>query len=169
MPGTTIASDICRLRVVVAFLGEREEAGWWNTGFLTPAGRQFLAYNFQRHPLLAGFTATCAAAKRLHDERIGQRNTHHLFRLPSETEAEVHRAAAADRDLLGEHDLNRVAAIGALRRIAGESVDAPEGPVQVGELDEAVSARGVEEMAKDYLSAFQRGVVTLPYFAASRR
>ena len=169
MAGATIISDLCRLRLVVAFLGERDEGGWWSSGFLSPAGRQFLSYNFQRHPLLAGFGATCTAAKRLHDERIGRRNTYHLFRLPLETEAELHRAVAVDRELVAEHVLTRNGAVELLQRLARESVDAPEGPVQVGDLDDATRSRGIEEMAKHYLSGFQRGTITLPYFAASRR
>lgn len=161
---------LCRLRLLVAFLGQRGLGDWWATDFLSESGRQLLAYNFQRQPLLAGFTATCAAAKRLHDERIGRHRTYHLFRLPAETEVEVHAAAAADHErFLTEFPLTQRDAMADLGRIAVEAVDAPEGPVQVGGLDEVVTERGILEMARHYHSGFQRGLVTLPYFASRGR
>jgi hypothetical protein len=33
---------LLRLRFAVAFLGEREQAGWWRSSFLSPNARAFL-------------------------------------------------------------------------------------------------------------------------------
>lgn len=165
-----LAHALCDLRLAVGILGQRGLGDWWDTDFLTPTGRQLLEYNFPRHPLLAGFSATCEAAQRLHDDRIGRRNTYHLFRLPAEREMEIHRIAAADGgQRLRTIDPTREAAMAVLERLAAESVDAPEGPVQVGDFRDVNRTRGVEEMAKHYLSALRRGTVSLPYFASRSR
>jgi hypothetical protein len=163
-------TSLCKLRLAVAFLGQRSEQHWWDTEFLSGMGLQLLAYNFPRHPLVAGFTSTCQAAKRVHDDRIGRRATYHLFRLPAERESEVHRIAAEDGGRwLAEMPLDRDGAMEVLRQVAVETVDAPEGPVQVGEFRDIHTIRGVEELAKHYLSAFERGVMTLPYFAVQSK
>ncbi len=60
------------LRFIVAVLGERSHFGWWPCSFLNEAGLESLDYNFPRTPLVAGFTATCLAAKGLHEDRIGR-------------------------------------------------------------------------------------------------
>ena len=164
------AINFCQLRFAVALLGQRSEQNWWDAEFLTRTGLQLLAYNFSRQPLLAAFSATCQAAKRVHDERIGRRATYHLFRLPAETEVEVHRLASEQgaRRLL-ESPMERDGAIQVLRRFATQEVDAPEGPVPVADIRDVHSPLAVEELAKHYLSGFTRGTMTLPYFTASRK
>ena len=49
-------------------------------------------YNFPRAPDFAAANATTAAAKRLHDERIGKRRCVHLFRLALGDEMLIQRA-----------------------------------------------------------------------------
>ena len=162
--------DLCRLRQAVAFLGGKGQHGWWDSDFLSETGLQLLSYTFPRHPVLAGFGATCQAAQRFHDERIGQRATYHLFRLPSALEAEMTRISSEDGGRrLGEMERTQAAAMKVLTQLAAQTVDAPEGPVQVGTMRDIGASRGVEELAKHYLSAFQRGQKTLPFFGAQPR
>jgi hypothetical protein len=61
---------------------------------------------------------------------------------------------------------NRQMAFDALTRIADGTLDAPEGPVCVGEEKDILSAHGNKEIARHYSSAFGRGVKCLPYFTA---
>ncbi len=64
---------------------------------------------------------------------------------------------------------NRETALETLRGLIDTALDAPEGPVQVGVESDITAARGVAETAKHYLSAFESGRVSLPYFRAEGR
>ena len=59
---------------------------------------------------------------------------------------------------------SRDAALAALKELAGQSVDAPEGPVQVGSVKGILAAKAVEEVARHYLDAFENDKMTFPYF-----
>lgn len=52
-----------------------------------------------------------------------------------------------------------------IEQTAGETIDAPVGPVQVGALDHAFTQRALRELAKHYLSAFRQGTECFPFFA----
>ena len=157
------------LRLAVGWLGERDHSAWWNSSFLSTSGLSFSTYNFGRAPLLASWTATAAAAKRLHDDRIGRPRTFHLFRLPLAEEIRIHDAAAHDRgELLRGMKLSSDELMNFIEETARESIDAPVGPIQVGGLEDAFTDQGLRELAKHYLSAFQRGVQCFPYFSVGR-
>ncbi len=156
-----------RLRTLVAYLGEKAQLRWWDTGYLGETGRAFLSINFPRSTLAAGVSAAGSAAKRLHDERIGRSRVFHLFRLPFEIETQVQEAILrADQGTLWALIPSREAALSVLGSLAGATLVAPEGPVCVGEERHILTPDGVGESARHYLSAFSRGVVCLPYFMA---
>lgn len=161
--------QLIQLRLCVASLGQRDNAGWWDCEFLDEAGLESLDYNFPKSPLAAGFTATCLAAKGLHDERIGRTGVTHLFRLEPELEMLVQRAASRDAgEMLRGLPLDRASRIADLSGLAGEEIDTPEGPVQIGLLPELATQRGVSEMARHYQAGFRLGLRVFPYFAARR-
>lgn len=171
-PGKSVSDvirDLILLRLSVAVLGQRDHASWWDCQFLDVAGLESLDYNFPKAPLAAGFTATCLAAKGLHDERIGRTGVIHLFRLEPELEMLVQRTAAKDGgEILREVPIDRESSMAALARLAGEEIDSPEGPVQVGTLDHASTERGVAELARHYHAGFRLGLRIYPYFASRR-
>lgn len=156
-----------RLRLLVAYLGEKPQDGWWDTSYLNPTGKEFLELNFPRSALSAGVSAATSAGKKLHDERIGKSRVYHLFRLPFEIEVKVQECILtsdqADQWALIE---SRQKALDELARIADRTLDAPEGPVCVGEEKNILGAHGNKEIARHYSSAFGRGVKCLPYFTA---
>lgn len=160
---------LVRLRLAVAVLGEERHAGWWRSHFLSEAGLESLEFNFPRSPLTAGFTATCLAAKVLHDERIGRTGVTHLFRFDPDLEILVQRTAIRDGGaILKGLSLDRTSAMEELARLGGDEIDSPEGPVQVGLLDEAATGRGLAEMARHYHAGFRLGLRVFPYFATRR-
>lgn len=157
------------LRLSVAVLGQRDHSGWWDCQFLSEAGLESLDYNFPKAPLAAGFTSTCLAAKLLHDDRIGRTGVTHLFRLDSDLEMLVQRTATQDSGkMLREMPLNRESGMAELARLAGEEIDSPAGPVQVGTLEHASTERGIAEMARHYHAGFRLGLRIFPYFASRR-
>ena len=78
------------IRVLVAFLGEKDQFGWWRTRFLGIMGDRFLAFTFPRSVFAAGVTAASEAGKAFHDQRIGKGSVFHLFRLPQTLERRMH-------------------------------------------------------------------------------
>jgi len=164
-----VVQTLIQLRLAVAVLGQKDHAGWWDCQFLSAAGLESLDYNFPKAPLAAGFTATCLAAKRLHDERIGRTGVTHLFRLDPDLEMLVQRSATKEAGkILREVALDRESSLAALARLAGEEIDSPEGPVQVGMLEQAGTGAGIAAMARHYHAGFRLGLRIFPYFASRR-
>lgn len=156
------------LRALVGFLGEKTQLGWWETTFLSPTGRQFLAVTFPRTSLAAAITSTAEAARRLHDDRIGKGGVFHLFRLPLTIEEQLHQSMLSEAlDPILPNLTSRELALDRLRKLCNGGLRAPEGPVQVGTQRNLMSSFAIEELAKHYHDAFNRGAQTFPYFTAN--
>lgn len=157
-------SRILRLRTLVGFLGETHNFKWWDTNFLSPTGRQFLAVIFPRTPLLAGFNATVTAAKRLHDDRIGKGGVYHLFRLPTNLEEDLHKMAlSGETDHLSTHIGSKEDALDALAGMSASGGGSPEGPVQIGKTMDIGSEPMIGAIAYCYHHAFANGNMCFPY------
>jgi len=162
----SIYKNYCILRVVVGYLGEKHQFNWWNTSFLNDTGRKYLEFNFPRNTIAAGASGAGTAAKKLHDERIGKSRVFHLFRLPYEIEEEVHTCMPEMHQVeLWDRIKSRETSMQALNEFAGSKIDAPEGPVKIGQVKHIVKDSGIAEIAKHYLSAFEKNSMTLPYFS----
>ena len=84
--------DLIMLRALVGFLGEKPQFNWWDTNFLSETGLKFLGITFPRSSLAAGINSVTAAARRVHDGRIGKKGVYHLFRLPLGIEQIIHES-----------------------------------------------------------------------------
>ena len=154
------------VRMAVAFLGQGGSAGWWTSSFLSPNGLAVAQYNFPRAPDFAAVNATTAAAKRLHDERIGKRRCVHLFRLSLGDEILIQRAIKNNGcGLLNSMPKRREDAMNVLEVEGGEVISVEPGPVQIGTTTDAFTETGLVELAKHYLAAFRQDIHCLPYFA----
>ena len=163
---TTLPQRFATVRIAVAFLGQTGSAGWWTSSFLSPNGLAVAQYNFPRSPDFAAVNATAAAAKRLHDERIGKRRCVHLFRLALGDEMLIQRAIQQDGGkLLASIPQRREDAMKLLATEGGEVITVEPGPVQVGTTADAFTETGLVELAKHYLAAFRQDLQCLPYFA----
>jgi len=67
--------------MAVAFLGQAGSSGWWNEFISFANGIAIVNTIFPRAAGYAALNATAAAAKRLHDERIGKRRCVHSFQV----------------------------------------------------------------------------------------
>lgn len=162
----TQLGSLARLRVLVAHFGEAAIPSWWSTSFTSEAGLDFSTYNFARSQVSAAIAGATFAARKVHDDRIGRKGTRHLFRFDGGLERAVHREILeADQQQLAELIGSWDTAIVELERIATQTVDAPEGPIQIGKLGEEESESGAVELAAHYLSAFTSGRRVFPYFA----
>jgi hypothetical protein len=79
------------VRLAVGYLGQAGSSDWWSSSFLSSNGLAVAQYNFPRGAGYAALNATGAAAKRLHDERIGKRRSVHLFRFALADEVLIQR------------------------------------------------------------------------------
>jgi hypothetical protein len=164
---TDILDALLRLRIAVAYLGEREQCGWWSTRFLGATGRRFLEFNYPRSAFAAGVTAAAEAAKAFHDRRIGKGGVSHLFRLPHITEQGLSALllSCSDETLLSIVS-SKQTAIRALADLRKELTASPEGPVRIGNNKMLSSGTVVSKLAALYADAFEPGKQTLPYFTA---
>lgn len=81
---STISSDVVRLVVGVARLGENDLRGWWSGHALDRTGRYVLSNMFRRTWRPAALELDVAAATSMHNQLLGRSTALHLFsdRLP---------------------------------------------------------------------------------------
>jgi hypothetical protein len=158
--------ETLKLRLLIGFLGEREQAAWWQSGFLSPTSDAFLSPLFSRTMPLACYNGVSEAARRMHDERIGVGRVFHLFRLPEALEQllfEEMRVSSVSAELSAAL-ASQVAALAALRAFFDESPAVQEGPVQVGDISNLTRKRWLSSVAGMYSAAFHENVKCFPYF-----
>jgi hypothetical protein len=78
-PATPNTSDIVRLVLGVARLGENDLRGWWKGHALDRTGQYVLSSLFRRTWRPAALQLDVSAAARMHDELLGRSTALHLF------------------------------------------------------------------------------------------
>ena len=161
--------NYARLQLVVGYLGEKDQSGWWDTNFLSNIGQKMLEMTFPRSALSAGCTSAKEAARRLHDSRIGVGGVFHLFRLPSDIEERVHHyILTADPAELRPGIESKEAAQTLLASLAGDAQsDDAEGPSRIAGEETILTLSAIQKMAACYLAAFNRQQQSFPYFQAN--
>lgn len=144
--------------MLVGFLGEKGQSDWWPTDFFEPASKSFLEPTFPRTLQLARYHAVTEAARRVHDENLSV-GSFHLFRLPEETEQDLHQLVLTDE--AGLLDATMVDAMGDLRVLASDEGDGSVGPVLIGSISEIAEKAGA--IAAAYISALGSGNRVYPY------
>jgi hypothetical protein len=161
-----ILDDLISLRLVVGYLGEHKQTGWWECDFLSPTGLRLLEITFPKTARAAALRSTTEAACASHDRALGRIGTYHLFRLPPVLEDRLEeRLGDLDWALAMKAIATRDVAMASLREMAGTPLKAAEGPVQVGFESKIATAAALREMATHYASAFHEGIRCFPYFA----
>lgn len=149
---------------MVGYLGEKDQGNWWSTTFFAPSSRYFLEPVFARTTRLAQYNGFREAARRLHDEQIGIGNVFHLFRLPEEIEQDLQHLVISKPDEWFAETESRESALTALRNLSGEAVSVSAGPQSIGSLEEFYRSSASKSLAQHYLTAFEQGIRTFPYF-----
>lgn len=159
---------IISLRLAVGCLGERDNAGWWQSGFMSPTSSAFLMPVFGSKSSQTRYEGVVESARRVHDERIGVGSAFHPFRLPESMEQRLFdRAHSMGRGLVDETfsaDQARVT----LERLADKPVTARSGPALVGAAAMLDEPDWIGEVASLYLAAFSADVQCFPYFNDAR-
>lgn len=160
-----------QLRVLVATLGEKPAAGWWESAFLDDTGMRYLSFAFPRTPVLSAIQGATEAARRIHDERIGKRGAIHLFRLPYEAELVVfERLRENERQHQGRVITvpnGKDEALAKLRDLAPAPENGHEGPVFIGMGNPITDMAIIQRMAALYLGAFESEKRVFPFLESS--
>lgn len=165
MESSTTPELIAELRLLVGYLGEKDQFNWWGSGFLAPTSEAFLSPIFPRTVWLAKYHGVSEAACLVHDDRIGVGKNFHLYRLPDSLErssASVVEAVVASTGLQ-DKVVSVDAALTRLRELASPESEIEEGPVNLGESFEGNFEMQWSRVARIYLDAFQAGVSAFPF------
>ncbi|WP_197729863.1 BrxE family protein [Rhizobium leguminosarum] len=159
-------SDLLKVRLLVGYLGEIDQFGWWKTSFYQSASQAFLAPIFPRTGHVAKYHGVAEAARLVHDESLSA-GSYHLFRLPEELEHDLHTALAEAADqAIREVSLHgKDAAVEELRAMSEESISPLDGPISLGQISALRASHSIAQVAGIYADAFQRGNKAFPYFS----
>lgn len=155
-------ASLLKARLLVGFLGERAQFGWWPTAFYEVSGRPFLEPVFPKTTRLAQYHGVIEAARRIHDEHLSV-GSFHLFRLPEEMEQDLHALLQTEHEHLFSAGFceDKSVALDDLRNVASDAKLNVEGPVSIGKVGEIKTH--IQKMAAVYRSAFISGVPSFPY------
>jgi hypothetical protein len=159
---------IVSLRLAVGLLGERDNAEWWASGFMSTTSAAFLAPVFGAKILQARYQGVLEAARRVHDERIGVGRAFHPFRLPEAMEQRLFEAVESGGQDLVEIVWSPDSAKATLDELGSKVVEAKSGPALFGTTEMLDEAEWVAEAASLYSIAFGSGVQCFPYFTSAR-
>ncbi len=157
-------TDLLGLRILVGYLGEKHQFGWWDSSFFDPASIAFILPVFTKTALLAQYHGAIEAARLVHDERLSN-GCFHLFRLPEEIEQDLHvRLLMTKNDELQKLLPDSTeGALGRLKSLAGRSTMHHSGPVSLGSITKMNDQAFVEDFASSYLHAFTNNSQVFPY------
>jgi hypothetical protein len=158
---------ILRLRLAVAFLGEREQAGWWPSSFLSRNARAFMEPVFGNGYALAQYHGATEAARRVHDDHIGVGRVFHLFRMPEPIERLIFECFA-DKSVSDEVADSIVSASTADVQLAPNIGRTETGPVRIGNIEMVGEPDAMATVAAHYQAAFKAHTQCFPYFSKPR-
>ena len=155
---------ILQLRLLVGFLGERSQHGWWPTSFFGDYSMRSLEFVAPKTASLAQYHGAVEAARRLHDEHLSV-GSYHLFRLPEEVEQDLHALvqSAQGATVIGELPKDTETALASLAKMANAGVAAAEGPVSLGSISALSEPDTAKAFAGVYLKALSANVKAYPY------
>ncbi len=118
-----VIKSFLKLRVIVCYLGEKNQLNWWDTNLLNPTGEQFMTLTFPRSTFLSSVITVTEAAKNLHDAKVGKGKIYHLFRLPYFFEEKLfYIIKSSDNNGLKEIIMDKKAALNSLEKIANNKI-----------------------------------------------
>lgn len=160
----TYLPTVLQLRLLVGFLGERAQHGWWPTSFFGDYSMRSLEFVAPKTPALAQYHGAVEAARRLHDEHLSV-GSYHLFRLPEEVEQDLHALvqSAQGAAVIRELPKDKETALSSLAKLANAGVAAAEGPVLVGSISALTDPEIAKAISGVYLKALSSNVKAYPY------
>ena len=155
---------IAELRVLVGYLGEKNQGNWWCSEFFSTTATAFLAPIFNRSLFLAQYYGATAAAAKVHDEAIGVGQIYHLFRLPIGLEQAAAETLndSAFVQTMQTRLVDRELALTRLTELAEKAENVSPGPLALGQMSEDFKT-ALQRAAGFYCAAFTREIQTFPF------
>ena len=155
---------ILQLRLLVGFLGERSQHGWWPTSCFGDYSMRSLEFVAPKTASLAQYHGVIEAARRLHDEHLSV-GSYHLFRLPEEVEQDLHALVQTTQGaaIISELPKDKETALASLATMSNAGVKAAEGPVSVGSISALSEPDIAKSIAGVYVNALSVNVKAYPY------
>ena len=160
----TYQEKLLQLRLLVGYLGERDQFGWWPTGFYELSSRSFLEPIFSKSFRQAQYHGILEAARLQHDDHLST-GTYHLFRLSEELEQDLYTLMqnVGDDEPIEIILSNKEAALDELKLVSNEIAESHEGPVAIGRIDDLALADTLQRIAGVYFWAFRQNTNAYPY------
>ena len=164
-----LIKDIAELRMVVEFLGEKDQFGWWPCLFFSSSSDQYLSPIFPKTTMIARYQGVKQAAQKLHDISVGKGSVYHLFRLPENIEDMVLELLKDEEYIDGSIEplLNKEAALSKIENMATNKEKGKEGPTLLGDFNVDKLDEVIGKMANNYLEAFKKNIKSYPYLRAN--
>ena len=156
---------ICESRLLIGFLGEKHQAGWWDSSFLSKSSISFLAPVYPNSILSAQYYGVCQAASKVHDEHIGLGRNYHLYRLPDSIERLLAKTLQ-DKEfssLISNNISEKNSVMSRLIGFCGVTVDLAEGPIAIGDFSDDTLDGLIRKSLSYYLKAFENNCKSFPY------
>lgn len=162
---THFFQTIAKIRLLIGFLGEKQQFNWWGSSFISPASKSFLEHLYPRSVSLAQYSGVCQAAARIHDEFIGLGNHYHLYRLPDSLETKLSKVIQDNEfsEFITSFQSSKENALKLLSTFTELTVTPSEGPVIIGDYSDASLPSTVPIVAAHYMMAFNSNIKTFPY------
>lgn len=157
--------NICETRMLVGYLGEKQQATWWGSSFLSSSSKAFLAPIYPNSIAMAQYSGVCQAASIVHDEHIGVGRHYHLYRLPDSLERSLLKCVQDNKfsECLAQFLSSQETAINRLKELGADHADKEEGPVAVGDYSDEKLDMLIKKARAHYLAAIQQEYKTFPY------
>ena len=157
-------STILQLRLLVGFLGEKAQFGWWSTSFYGDYSLRSLEFVTPKTAGLAQYHGVLEAARILHDEHLNL-GCYHVFRLPEEVEQDLHNLlqSSSAKVLSTQSAQDKDSALLALQALAADRSQSAIGPTVIGKIAQLDEEATLANFAGAYFSAFSQKAKTYPY------
>jgi len=158
---------LATLRIVIGFLGEREQFAWWQSSFFSAGSEAFLSPIFARTRFLAQCTGVVQAASAIHDARIGTGNVYHLFRLPEDMTQDIHQHLQASDTIqeIARTISDKATALNFLRQDTLSDLTTSSGPMRIDQTGTLRDLSRWRTVSAHYANAFDQGIEIFPYFS----
>jgi hypothetical protein len=155
---------LLQTRLLVGYLGEKAQFGWWPTSFFSEYSLRSLEFVAPKTASLAQYHGVVEAARRLHDEHLNV-GSYHLFRLPEEVEQDLHALMQGSEgvELAKGLPQDKDAAMTVLKGLAKGETPAGDGPAAVGKIAQLAAPDTLCALAGSYFFAFSKNSKSYPY------
>lgn len=156
---------ICESRLIIGYLGEKHQAAWWDSSFLSSSASAFLMPIYPNSILLAQYCGVCQAASIVHDDLIGIGRHYHLFRLPNTIERTLSNYIQDNNNSIDfkKNITDKECAISRIKKMVTSTTERIDGPVIVGDYSDEKLEELLGKMLSHYVSALEHHYKAFPY------